>query len=104
MTLDYRAQAREGIKRSAAHAYALDPEWSRTAYAMLDAYCAQFPRAQFTSESFRLWCEARQFPIPVPKALGAIFQRAARNGIIKRDGFAVAKERHGSPTIQWLAA
>lgn len=98
------AEAERGMKRAKAHAEAIDPEWSRTASLMLDAYCVQRPGRQFTSENFREWCEARGFPIPVPKALGPLFKQAARVGTIVKDGYSVAADRHGSPTVLWRSS
>lgn len=100
---DWIAERDAGLARAKSHAEALDPQWSRTAYALLESYCLQVRGRTFTSEDFRAWCEARQFPIPVPKALGAVFLKASKRGVVIREGFAIAKERHGSPCPLWRA-
>lgn len=101
--MNHLAQRDLGIARAKSHAEAIDRQWSRTAYALLEAYCAQRRGLVFTSEDWRAWATLRGLPIPVPKALGHVFLKAARNGLIRREGYAVAKERHGSPCPLWRA-
>ena len=103
LSIDYESLARDGIQRAQAHAEAVDTGWSHRAFLWLKAYCLEY-RGVFTSEDFRVYAEARGFEIPVPKALGATFRKAARTGLIVKHGIGIARERHGSPTVSWRAA
>lgn len=96
--------AAHGMSQSAAHAEAIEEGWTDRAYATLQAFCRFQATQPFTSEDFRLYALSVGFPVPVPKALGAVFKRAAREGLIRRDGFGRAFARHGSPCPRWVAA
>ena len=91
-----------GIRTSTAHAEAIESGWSERAYTELCVYA--FGHAPFTSEDYRDHLAAIGFPVPVPKALGGIFQRAARQRVIQRVGYAKSRERHCSPVPLWEAA
>jgi len=101
---DYLSQRDEGIARAVSHADALDPEWSDTAFGMLQEFCTVRRGCLFTSEDVRRWCDIRGFETPVAKAWGHIMLRGARTGLIVKVGYTVAKQRHGSPCPQWKAA
>lgn len=89
-----------GIRESAEHAEAIESGWSASALRVLTEYSSS--RAEnFTSEDFRDFLASIDFPVPVPKALGAVFQKAARTGVIKRAGFGISKARHLSPCPLW---
>ena len=90
-----------GIQQSADHAEAESPGWSERAYTELMIFA--FGRT-FTSEDFRDHLKAIGFPVPVPKALGAVFVKAARKNKIQRVGFARSRERHCSTVPLWGAA
>lgn len=90
----------DGIRESAAHAEDLASGWGASAYRVLCDY-ARGRAEQFTSEDFRDFLAGIKFPVPVPKALGAVFQKAARAGVIKRVGFGTSKHRHLSPCPLW---
>ncbi len=95
--------AAQGMSQSAAHAESIEEGWTDRAYGLL----ARFSKAQatnpFTSEEFRLYARSVGFEIPVPKALGAVFQRAARDGLIARSGYGKSFSRHSSPCVLWRA-
>ncbi len=93
--------AAQGMSQSAAHAEAVDDGFHERAYGLLTAFCRLQATQPFTSEDFRLYAHREDFPIAVPKALGAVFKRAAKNGLIRRDGFGKAFSRHGSPCPLW---
>ncbi len=93
--------AAHGMSQSAAHAEAVDDGFHERAYSLLAAFCRLQATNPFTSEDFRLYAHREGFPIAVPKALGAVFKRAAKNGLISRDGFSKAFARHGSPCPLW---
>lgn len=91
----------DGMRRSAEHAENVEPGWCENAYRLL---CDYRPGVDFTSEQFRDHLASVGFEVPVPKALGAIFKKAARRMVIQRVGFAPSKERHCSPTPLWRKA
>lgn len=92
-----RAQRDAGMQLAADHAASEDPGWADKAYDALVSY-ARAHRA-FTSEEFRSGSGVKS--PTTPKALGPIFRRAARDGVIEKGGFAIAKERHLSPCVLW---
>jgi len=104
LALDYSRAARdEGMARAADHAEGIEPGWGAAAYRVLCDYARDCDEP-FTSEDFRDWLQTIQFPCPVPKALGAVFQRAARRRVIKRCGTGISRHRHLSPCPLWSRA
>lgn len=106
LSLTYAAARDEGIQRSAGHAESLESGWGASAYRVLCEYADSpyLPEGKtFTSEDFRDFLASIDFPVPVPKALGAVFQKAARNRVIERAGFGISKARHLSPCPLWRA-
>jgi hypothetical protein len=101
LQIDWQAQRDAGIARAQAHADAVEPSWSETAYTMLERFCAARRGCQFQSSDVRRWCDLQGFKSPVPKAWGAPFKKAAKAGLIVRVGTAVAEHRHGSPAPLW---
>ena len=102
LSLTYAAARDDGIQRSADHAESLESGWGASAYRVLCEY-ARDHRGVWTSEDFRDFLASINFPVPVPKALGAVFQKAARNRVIERAGFGISKARHLSPCPLWRA-
>ncbi len=105
MTLPEKAAqlAEEGIQRSRRHAEAVEPGWTDRAYSLLESFCRFQGTKPFTSEDFRLYARSKGFEIAVPKALGAVFKRAARNQVIERSPIlGKAFARHGSPCPVWV--
>jgi hypothetical protein len=94
-----RAARDEGITRAADHADGIDPGWAAGCYRVLETYASH--TAEFTSVDFREHLKRIGFPVPVPKALGGPFQKAARAGLIVKAGFEQHPERHCSPTPRW---
>lgn len=103
LALTYAAARDEGIRQSAEHAEGLEPGWGENAYRLLCEFVTKH-QGPFTSLDFRCFLHSRHFPVPVPKALGAVFKNAARARVIKRVGFVPSVERHGSPVPLWEAA
>lgn len=104
--IDFEA-AREagyaGARASAEHADAVSPGWTERAYQALCAFARQV--RSFTSFDFRCSVESQGLEKPpTDKAYGAVFQRAARAGVIRKAGYAPHPERHCSPTPIWEAA
>lgn len=92
-----------GIRESAEHADGLEPGWGAGALRVLTEYACS-SSGDFTSEDFRAFLATIDFPVPVPKALGAVFQKAARAGVIRRVGFGISRHRHLSPCPLWSRA
>lgn len=97
-----RAAAEAGAQAAAAHADAVAPGWTDRAYQALCAFARQ--ARSFTSFDFRraIGSLGLEKP-PTDKAYGAVFQRAARAGVIRKAGYAPHPERHASPTPIWEA-
>lgn len=104
LQIDWQAQRDSGIARAQAHAEALEPSWSDTAYVMLEAFCQARRGCHFQSSDVRRWCELNGFRSPVPKAWGGPIKKAAKAGLIVRVGTAPATHRHGSPAPLWSVA
>ena len=100
LSLDYARAARdEGMERAADHAEGVDPGWAASCYRVLEVYAGH--TAEFNSLAFREHLARIGFPVPVPKALGGVFRKAACAGLIHKVGFDQHPERHCSPTPRW---
>jgi hypothetical protein len=101
--LDFKA-ARErrdtGMQRAADHANRVEPEWSDKAY-RLAVKMFEIRDASFLAEDV-VRSLAGVIPDPPDKrAWGHIFQRAARNGVIEKIGYAPAATSNCSPKVLW---
>lgn len=100
LTLDIARAARdEGIERATDHANDVEPGWPASCYRVLEVYAGH--TAEFNSMAFREHLARIKFPVPVPKALGGVFKKAARAGLLRKVGFDQHPERHCSPTPRW---
>lgn len=95
----------EAIQKVVDHADALDPHWSERAYASLMLYCFQ-NKDPFITEEVREWAENMGLVHPPHdgRAWGHVMKRAAKNELIKKIGYGLAKSSNLSPKIQWAAA
>lgn len=91
----------EGIRQSADHAEDVSPGFGEAAYTALTIYAGM--AGEFTSADFRAYLKSVGLSCEVPKALGAVFLRAARAGVIEKVGYAKSAERHASPCPIWRA-
>lgn len=104
-----RAARDSGIQQAAQHAEEVVPKWGDRAYSMLLDYLTkppQFTRA-FTAEDVREHAQRLSLPEPPHlRAWGAVFQRAARAGLIEKDGVTEARAKHVHCAIitVWRAA
>jgi hypothetical protein len=97
------AERDEGMANATAGADAQCPNWSDLALEWLRTYARD--HASFISE--QATDAARNWGLVEPsnpKAWGGVFKRAARDGVIQRDGFGVSNRRHRSPTPLWRSA
>ena len=86
-----------GIKHAADHAEAVIPSWGDMAYEALRIYAAGKRRsgAAFTSEDVRGSIAAAAVPAPPHlRSWGAVFQRAAREGLIVKSGVVASRAAH----------
>ncbi len=88
-----------GIARSAGHAEAIDHTFAAVAYQFLHKYARE--HETFIAEEVVAAAVAWGLQVSVPKAFGSVFIRAARNGLIVKDGYAPSNARHRSPTVRW---
>jgi hypothetical protein len=99
-----RTRRERGIVSSILHADDDAPGWADRAYAYLIRYAATQARA-FTIEDFRLWALDHGLDEPPElRAFGGITQRAIRNGVIARVGFAPTAASNGSHRGVYVAA
>lgn len=78
------------------HANDVHSGWSITAFQLLERFAREAERP-FTCEVFRAWagCHGLVSP-PDARAFGGVTQRAIRNKVIRRVGFAPAASSRGS--------
>lgn len=92
-----RAARDSGIHRAAQHAEEVMPSWGDRAYAVLLDYLTKPPfcTSAFTSEDVRDHAHLLGLPEPAHRrAWGAVFQRAARAGLIAKNGVTEARAKH----------
>lgn len=104
LPLDHRAAVirREvGMDRVGAKVEALTPGWLDAAFVLLQRFAAE-QRKPFLTEDFRSWAHAHGLELPHDgRAFGPVLQRAARDGLIARAGFAPASSSNRSPKPLW---
>ena len=89
-----------GMSAALSHADRVTDGWAEIAAAALLVFART--HARFTAYDFRQAYHAAGKPAPpTDKAFGAVFQRAARDGVIERVGYQPHPERHASPTPVW---
>lgn len=80
-------------------------DWGDKCFTLLKQYL-EINREPFLAEFFRGWCEAgNRIPEPPHKrAYGPILNRAARAGLIRRQGYAPTSnpKAHCAPTTVWV--
>lgn len=82
-----------GIQRAVEHADAEIPSWSDIAFDNLRMFLRYAPDSQFMGEDVRGYATTRGLPDPPDKrAWGAVMLRAARAGLIRKIGYAHAKD------------
>lgn len=105
LAVSARARRDQGIELSEAKANRDQPGWSEDAQAALEKFCLAHPGQKFLTEDVRAWAEELEL-VEAPdnaKAWGAVMQRAARFGTIRRVGYMPAKSSNLSPKTAWMA-
>lgn len=102
LAIDFaRARRDDGIQRSGDHA---GDVWRRGARGYLLEWLATH-EGTFLAEDVRAYAEARGFAHPPDgRAWGVVFQSAARERLIRKDGYAPAKSSNLSPKVRWAPA
>lgn len=80
--------------------------WTEAAMRGLEKYISAHDGDFFLTEQVRAWCEELEL-VDEPansKAWGSVMQKAARDGMIKRYGYAPAKSSNLSPKCLWGTA
>ncbi len=93
-----------GMLNSVNHAEANSPGWQDEAAALLQQFVngRRFAGRSFMAEDFVAWASQIGLEDPPDKrAFGAVIQRAARAGVIRKVGYAPAKSSNLSPKVQW---
>lgn len=91
-----------GIKLAADHADAVSDRWTDRAFVWFRDFAKQ--HREFTTEQVRITATANGFPPPPDKrSWGYVAQRAAKAGIVVKNGYApsVTKDGHGHPISVW---
>ena len=94
---DARYARDEGIGRAADHANRVTPAWVDLAFDVLADYLTKPPHCTrgFTAEDVRDHANKLRLPPPPHlRAWGAVFQRAARAGLIVKDGVTESRAPH----------
>jgi len=89
-----------GMDRALAGAERQHEDWGELAFRFLVAFARR--RASFMGwECVRAAEACSNVPIANPKAWGAIFARAARDGYISKDGYEPDPNRNQNPAPRW---
>ncbi len=102
-TIDFaaaRADRDAGMSQAFDHAQRVDDTFGQRAEAFIYSYARS--HRQFISEECTAAAERVGLVSPADsRAWGAPFQRAARNGVIRKAGYGISQRRHLSPTPLW---
>lgn len=110
LDFDARAQRDAGIRKAVEHAEDVTPGWSDRAYHVMRCFVDGqnlTGAGEFTGEDLRAYADRLGLPQPPHlRAWGAIFQRAAKSGLIVKTGFTTARAPHVHQSIlaTWRAA
>jgi len=103
LTLDNamaRAAADDGMRRALEHAEAECKNWGDLAFRFLTLFCRR--NLYFISEDVS--AVSKKYGLlqpPTDRAWGAVYQRAARAGMMEQDGTGRSKRRHHSICPRW---
>ena len=101
LTPEAALEARDrGVAQAVATAESVHDAWGELAYAFLAAYAGQ--HGEFAGwEVVRASNDSGAVPVVSGKAWGAIFLRAAHEGLIEKAGYAPDPNRHLNPAPVW---
>ncbi len=99
-----RARRDDGMERAGRHADAEHKDWRDKALGYVRLY-AVASTGPFLTEDVRVEAEKDGLPLPPDRrAWGSVLQRAAREGIVTRAGYAPAHSSNLSPKCLWAAS
>lgn len=106
LAIDFaRAERNEAMQRAVDAADGRVPKWSEVAYQFVRLYAQQHRGERFIGRDITQAAKAYGLESPASeKAWGAVLQRAARERVIERVGYAQDPNRHASPVPQWVSA
>lgn len=96
--------AQEGIQRAVDAAEREHPGWAALAYEYVKLYAQQNQGKRFIGRD--IVTASKKYGLiqpPNDKAFGKVIQRAARDGVIQRVGYAQDPNRHLSPVPEYTA-
>lgn len=101
----YAEQRRDhGIQRAVDHAERESEGWTDFAVSLLRSFASR-QSAPFLAEDFVEWATNGLIAYPADgRAFGGVFQRAAREGIIRKVGYAPARSSNLAPKCTWVCA
>lgn len=94
----------QGMTAASEHAETIIPGWNQMAYDKLKEFCT-FRLGPFLMEDFRQWAEPSGLPSPPHlRAYGSIAIKAARDGFIKKIGYAKVTnaKAHQATASVWI--
>ena len=103
-TRNEQAAMQDGIDKAVEHADAVEMGWSGQARAALNEFIRLHP-TPFTSADVIAYADETGLPKPPDRrAWGSVFQKASRDGAIRKVGYVPHPHRHLSPAVQWARA
>lgn len=94
-----------GMKLALEHAVEKVESWGDQCFELLKQYI-EINRQPFQAEFFRMWCETgdRIQPPPHKRAYGPILMRGAKEGLLRKQGYAPTSnpKAHCAPTTVWV--
>ena len=97
-----RREAQRGIDQAAEAAERHTPGWQDRALTFVREYAAANQGRFYIGHDIVQASKVTPLPQPMnDKAWGKVIQRAARLGVIVKDGFAEDQNRHGNPVPRW---
>lgn len=96
-----RAARNAGMAQAAHHAEDLQPKWGELAYEFLCEF-AKRNRSFISEDVSGASKRVPSFPQPpTDRAWGAVYRRAAKDGLIVLDGLGRSRRRHASVCPRW---
>jgi len=105
LAIDFARAARDdGMRRAEDAANDRVPSWSEVAFQFVKLYAQQHRGARFIGRDITEAAAKRGIESPAsPKAWGAPIQRAVRERVIRKLGYAPDPNRHMSPVPEYTA-
>lgn len=95
------AAAQAGMEQALRHAERESPDWAAVALAFVHKYART--HRTFVAEDCVAAAVEWGLACAQTKAYGPVLRSAARLGIITKIGYVPSRNRHCSPTVQWMS-